>query len=362
MSDIDLEGVIEDSVNDAVSADPEPSVDTSAADTTDVAADTPTDDASTDASSSQVTAPGAQAQDDTVADEFAKRFGLQSQSITGRENRIPYSRVKKITEKAEKDAYDRAKKEFDTGGAPKLVEYETKIKDYEGRLQKVAEFEQLIEHRPQEFMNFLSTLPAYKDFFAYINQLAAQTAQPQGQQVQQQSYLDTSSMPQPDETLSDGSKVYSLAGLAKRDEWLARQIEAKALAAAEARIGQRYAPMQEQFEAEQRRQAAIPVIQKQIAEARQWPHFTDHEADIIEVLKANPNLSLDGAYRQVITTKVLPKLQETRDAQRASILEELKKKPTATAAPSTPVRPGTPTPSGPRSLEDVIAEAVKGLK
>lgn len=363
MANENLETVIEDSINDAASPDPEPvestdstdtAVDAAAAETTEVAADT-------SAESSQAPAPGAaDPGNDEVADEFGKRFGIQGQSITGRENRIPYSRVKKIVERAEKEAADKARKEFEGTSQPKVTEYETKIKDYEGRLQKVAEFEQLIEYRPQEFLNFLSGLPAYKEFFDYINKLAAQPQQAQATPAQE-AYLDPSTMPQPDETLADGSKVYSLAGLAKRDEWLAKQVEARAIKAAEDKIAKRYEPIEQQWQAEQRRQQAIPLIQKQIAEARTWPHFADHEAEIIEVLKADQNITLDGAYRKVLTEKVLPKLQQDREAQRRDILDELKKKPIATAAPTNPIKPAK-TPAGPRSLEDVISEAVQSLK
>jgi len=370
---MDLEGVIEDSINDTLTPsetdttpDSEPVYSQTTSDTDgdsrtkvepEADADTPAQE------SSQVAAPGATitepAQD---ADEFAKRFGLQSQSVTGRENRIPYSRVKKIVARAEQEATAKAKKDLEATPQPKLVEYETKVKDYEDRLGKVAQFEQMIEFQPKEFLNFLSTIPAYKEFFDHINQLA--TAQQQAQPKTEEAYLDPATMPQPDEKLSDGSMVYSLAGLAKRDEWLARQIEAKALAAAEARIAQRYKPMEDQWQAEQRRQQAIPLIQKQIAEARTWPGFVDSEAEIIEALKADPNLTLEAAHRKIVVPKLEAKIQASqpdRNKMRQEILEELKRKPVSTSAPTSQVKPQTPS-AGNRSLEDIIQEAANSLK
>lgn len=357
MSDqIELENVIEDAANDAAAPEPEATdSDVSFSETTEATDGIATTEEATTPESSQAPTPGSQ--DQPVEDDFAKRYGLQPNSVTGRENRIPYSRVKKIVERAEKEAIAKAKKETEGGFTPKFTELEAKVKDYEGRLNQVAQFENMIETRPREFLDLLSTLPAYKEFFAYINQLATQTAQPK----QEEPYLDVSTMPQPDETLPDGSKVYSLAGLAKRDEWVARQVEARAIKAAEDRIAQRYKPIEERFQAEERRQAAIPAIQKQIAEARQWPHFTENEGEIVKLLQADPNLSIEGAYRQIMTTVVLPKLQTSRDEQRKAILEELKKTPKQTAAPSNAVKP-SPEKKGPRSLEDIIKEAAEKLK
>ena len=367
MSDpMDLEGIIEDSVNDATSPDTtteDTTVDTASTESTEVTSDT-TESVVTDApvtESSQVAAPGAPAEQSQESDDFAKRFGLQSQSVTGRENRIPYSRVKKIVARAEQEAIAKAKKDLEGAPQPKLQEFETKVKDYEDRLGKVAQFEQMIEFQPREFLNFLSTLPAYKEFFDYINQLSTGT---QGQPQKEEAYLDPSTMPQPDETLSDGSKVYSLAGLAKRDEWLARPIEVKALAAAEARIAERYKPMEDQWQAEQRRQQAIPIIQKQIAEARQWQGFADSEPEIIEALKADPNLTLEAAYRKVVVPKLEARVaasQPDRNKMRQEILEELKRKPASTATPAAQVKPQTPS-AGRRSLEDIIQDAANSLK
>lgn len=364
MSDqLDLESVIEDSVNDATSTSDETTEDATP-EATDTETET-TEETTTEVTpeTSQVTAPGASTETtEAVEDEFAKRFGIQGQSITGRENRIPYSRVKKIVERAEKEALAKAKKEFEGAPQPKLQEYETKVKDYEDRLGKVAQFEHMIEFQPREFLNFLSGLPAYKEFFEYIQQLSA--GQQQQQTKTEEPYLDVSTMPQPDEKLADGSMVYSLKGLNARDEWVARQVEARAIKAAEDRIAKRYAPMQEAYEQEQRRQQAIPTIQKKISEARQWPGFTENEAEIIEVLRADQNITLEAAYQKVYIPKLqaqMQALQPERDRMRQEVLEELRKKPAATSATTTQTKPGKLA-SGPRSLEDVIREAAETLK
>jgi hypothetical protein len=350
---MDLEGTIEDAVNDSI-ADTSTSVDSPAV--ADNSPDVSTDDAPVADESSAVPSPAsaADAAAEDIADEFAKKFGLQSQSVTGRENRIPYSRVKKIVTKAELEAKTAAQKEFDTQFQPKLQEFETKVKDYEGRLEKVAQFEHILDNDPKQFLNMLSGHPAYKEFFEYVSGLVQGGTK---EEAAPQQYLDNSTMPQPDVTLADGSQVYSLEGLSKRDEWLARQVEDRAVKAAEQRVAQRYAPIEQEWQAQQRIQQTVPIIQKQIAEARTWDRFTDLEPRIIEVLKADPNISLDRAYLKVYQSDVVPKLQTNRDDMRKSILEELKKQPVS-GAPISGTKPN-PAPTGPRSLEQIIADEVQ---
>lgn len=355
MSQIDLTDVIEDSVNDSIA--PDTSTDTSVDTSTDVSADSGADDTSTDVSeSSEVQSPGARTSepDAPEGDDFAKKFGVNANSVTGRENRIPYSRVKKIADRAAQEAKAAAAKEHETKFQPKIAEYEAKVQDYEGRLGRVAQFEQILENDPKTFLNMLSQHPAYKEFFEYVGK-AINT--PAGTPAPEQRYLDDKSMPQPDQQLADGTMVYSLEGLSKRDEWLARQVEEKAVAAAEARMAKRYEPIEKEWQSQQHMAKVVPVIQKQIAEARTWPQFNENEADIVAVLKQDPQISLEGAYRKV----VFPRLQSSRDEMRTSILAELKKQPVTTAAPQNATRP-VHEQTGPRNLEDIVRQAAEDFK
>jgi hypothetical protein len=359
MSDFNLEDTIEDAINDSTVVDETPEVEATADDTTPEVVETAADESTevTDEGDAGVVASPAAAAATAAAkqDDFAKKFGLQSTSVTGRENRIPYSRVKKIVERAEKEATTKVKAEVEATFAPRLAEFETKVRDYEGRLSQVAEFEQILENDPPRFLDMLSKVPAYKEFFDYIGSLVGG----QGQQpAQQQSYLDASSMPQPDETLPDGTRVYSLEGLNKRDEWLARQVEERTLKAAEDRITKRYAPIEEQWQMQRRIEEAKPVIERQIAEARTWPQFNENEPAIVEALKADQSLTLQAAYMKV----VMPKLASSRDDMRKSVLDELAKKPVATAAPTRATRSNPVASTGKRDLEDIIREAASGLK
>lgn len=294
------------------------------------------------------------------ADDFDKRFGLSAQSQSGRENRIPYSRVKKITEKAIADA----KKEFEAFVPPtKFSELETKLKslepkvsDYEERLTKVAEFEQIMISDPDRFVGLLKQIPVWQEYFS---KLAQPTPTPAQTPVE-----PTDDMPQPDTLLSDGSKVYSMEGLKALMTWNSKQAEDRAYK----RIEEQYGPIRQSYNEYQRAQAIAPQVQNQIAEARKWKLFNESEADIVVALQKNPNWSLERAYQEVVLPKLdaekakeLDALKTDREKLRAEILKELKTAPRSTSATSAQGKVVAPAGGGKRSLEDVIADSVKGL-
>ena len=335
-------------------------VDDAALDTTTLDAGTDVDTTQTDVSPDQVASPGADAVDPAVdpaqQDDFEKEWGIPARSITGRENRVPHTRVREMVTKADKKGYERALKEYEGKSAPQLTEFQTKVKDYEGRLEKVAQFEHVLENDPKTFLQLLSQIPAYKEFFDYVGQLAkGAAAQPQGPA---KPTLDHSDMPQPDQVLSDGSKVYSLEGLAQRDEWLARKIEERAVRQAEERFGQRLQPIEQERQQAQRYQQTVQVIERQISDARTWPNFTELEPKIVQILKADPQISLERAYVKAYQDEVVPRHVTDRNKMRTDILAELRQKPVASSGPSGQVRPGAAQ-QGNRSMDQVIMDALK---
>jgi hypothetical protein len=348
----DLNEIIENAVTDAETT-PEPTTpDTNLETTPEVVAspeapEAPSEPIVEETTTSEVSSPGnrdAAGKFLPKGDEFEKKFGVKATSEGGRENRIPYSRVKKIALNAEKEGKTAAEATF----APKIKEYETKITDYEGRLTKVAEFEDILMNKADVFLQMLSQIPAYKPFF---DKLAAQSAAPEAQAAPQAVPDD---MPQPNQELSDGTKVYDLDGLKALNAWNRAQARKEVMEEVE----KRYAPMENQWQANQKLQAIIPQVQKQIDEARTWPLFNDSEPEIIKALQADGSLTLERAYQKV----VMPKLQADRTKMREEILKEVRQAPRSTSAPSTPAKSTPDTSTGPRTLEDVIADSVAGLK
>lgn len=337
---------VEDAQPDPVEAAPEATPDPAAADAT-----------------SQVASPAAkvEAKPAEAEDEFAKRHGISAQGAFGKENRIPYSRVKKITANAEKaveDKWTAEKSKWDK----ELTDYKTKVTDFETKFKNVAEFEKVMVNDKLKFLQLLTNIPGYREIFERMAGGAPQRqAQPQAEAETEQD-----PRPGPDRELADGTRVYSDEGLDKLFQWNQRQ----AIRQAEALVSKKFAPMASEYERLSRErqvreyyEAQIPKVQKQIEDARKWPLFNENEAKIVEALAANQSLSLDGAYRQV----VLPQLQDqatkqpSREEIRAELLKELQKAPVSTSASVAQTKPVVHKP-GSRSMEAIIEEAIRPLK
>lgn len=353
----DLNDIIEDSITDAELPPPDASAEPLEASTE------PSDPIVEDSPSIAVPTPAERAEEaaKTPQDDFDKKFGLSAQSSSGRENRIPYSRVKKITEKAVNDAKTDWSKDLTASHVPvsKFQEVETKLKDYEGRWSQVAEFEKFMATDQLGFLKRLYTQPGYKEIF---DQLAAGPAQQQAP-VQAPAPVEED-FPQPDQQLSDGSKVYSMEGLKALREWDRKQVATAVLKEVETR----YAPLEQDYKAYQQTQAVIPQVQRQIEEARTWPLFNESEGDIVKSLQANPSFTLERAYQVVVFPKMKAEQERlageakvSKETMRAELLKELKQAPRSTAAAGGPTRPA-PAPTGPRSIEDVIADSIKSLQ
>lgn len=341
----DLTTVIEDSLTDATL--PEETVETTPIEE---ATSTPTETESvapeasnepTEATSDAVPSPAAKPE----PDDFEKKFGIPASSSSGRENRIPYSRVKKITEKAVTDAKTDWSKSLETTHVPveRYQEIEAKVKDYEGRLTKVAEFENIMMNDQARFLEMLAGIPAYRQIFSQLVQ---------GQTQPQQNAPVQDDMPQPDTRLSDGSMVYSMEGLKALNAWNRAQARKEVLD----EVGKRFGPIENEWKAQQRIQAVLPAVQSQIETARKWPLFNENEGDIVKALQENEKLSLEGAYNKV----VVPKLIANRNKIREDVLAELKKAPVrSTSVPSGQTKASPVASRESRSLEDIIAGSLK---
>jgi hypothetical protein len=346
----DLTTIIEDSITDAIlPADPTgDSTPSDILDSTPVVESAPEAVVAPTAPTTEVSSPAAPK---APADDFDKRYGLVQNSPTGKENRIPYSRVKKIADNAVKDAKTSWQKDLETGYVPaaKFKELDTQVKTYQ---TQIADYEKVMVNEPVRFLQTLAQMPQYAAIF---ERLQAQ-AQPEAPAA---SVPDD--MPQPDQELSDGSFVYSMEGVKALNAWNRAQAKKETMTEVESRIKAieaRYSGMEKDYNQHQTVQAILPKVEQQIADARTWPLFNESEAEIVKVLADNPKVNLERAYQQV----VFPKLQANRDKMRADILREVKQAPRATSAPSSATRSNPVAPTGNRSLEDIIADSIKGLR
>lgn len=382
---VDLEDVIADSVNDAQIEDSEPATDAVTDDTPveETPAESTTSEeaepATEEATSQEVPSPAA-GKEETIADEFEKLAG-PSTGFGGRENRIPYSRVKKITEKAVSEVAEAAlgrklnagEKALDVvkSHVAQIPELTTKVTDYEKRLETVGQFEDVMANDPQRFLTMLSKIPAYGEFFQFVNHAYDVLSKQQGQEapaatVQEQAAQNVAAgMPEPDEELADGSKVYSIEGLQKVLDWKAaqvvQQVESRLTKQFEEKnkaLEQRYTPMEQEWRERRRLEAARPYVEKKLAEAKTWPLFNENEDGITDYLVKNPKATLEEAYRSV----VFPKLLAERSQVKKDVIKEMQTAPTSTSVPNRAATKPVAPKAGPKTLEDVIREQVATLK
>ena len=264
-----------------------------------------------------------------VADPKDDEIG-PSHDKYGRENRIPHSRVNTMLTKREAKVTERLKAEYE----PKLQEV-TSLKD------KLASFESV----EALFLNPAAFIAKLRDTDGYRELLS----QPAAATVAQTEESDEFTEPMP----TPGNTQESLQQLL---DWTAR----RAVFMAEKKITARYKPIEDERkqrdQAEAARQAMMPRVQADIAEARTWEGFKTYEKDIIAELQRDRRLSLSGAYQRI----VIPKLKGDEAAMRTKLLAEIAGTPTATAtAPTATPKKAVATKSGPRDTADVIRESLR---
>lgn len=270
-------------------------------------------------------------------------------------NKIPQVRVKVMVAKAVEKAV-----------AAKDTEYGEKIKTYEAQTARAQDLDRLVDTDPDRFMRELAEHnPAYK---AYIKGGApAAPAAPVDEP-----------MPPPDGQYPDGTPGYTVEGQKKLEDWRIQQAENRAVA----RMEKKYGWIDEQKKAHDVREAQIPVIRSQIADARKnWEDFETHSDAILAELRRDseeaatnrrdPQLTLHDAYRIVMGrnrkterethAKELEKLKIDRNKMREEIVAELNGRPRSTATtPAAPVaRPDAAADDANKSTRDVIRDAIR---
>lgn len=281
-------------------------------------------------------------------DEFAKEHGIKAKDSAGRENRIPYSAVKRINENAVKKA-TAALTETHTAT---LAEHTGKITEYETRLQRVAEVETMMFEDQARFVEILRTLPGYAELLGPAKPAEA----PLG---------DTP--PPPD---VDGG--YTPEGLQKLLDWHTKKAAQTAAAQAEERIAKRYAPIEKEHK--QREQDAAfeaemgPKIHAQLAYAREnWLGYAENEAEIQKAYLADKKLTLEAAWSKVMKPLLAgekEKLTTDRAKIRAEVLAEIAAAPAGTsvvpgAAPTQAARVPAVDPNKPVDLEEIIRQSIR---
>jgi len=187
-------------------------------------------------------------------------------------------------------------------------------------------------------------------------------------------------MPEPDGQMPDGTPAYTPVGFRKVQEWQKRQTKNEVMAA----VKEQYGWVDEAKKAHDTRQAEIPRVRSQIADARKnWEDFEPNVDAILAELQADsqaaeragrePQLTLHDAYRIVIGrvrkaerdkhAKELETLKTDRNKMREDVLKELNQRPHSTATvPTTPVARTDAADDNAKDTKDLIRDSIARLR
>lgn len=217
---------------------------------------------------------------------------------------------------------------------------------------------------PKTALAELATI--YPQYSAFLEQKAAQAAAPENDPE-----------PQPDFDLGNGNFTYTVAGLAKREAWMRRQMKREIAAD----MDERFKPIAEREKAEKQRADEAKWQEQlqarsasQMEEAQTWPLFgklsadgalTEFQTAVLAELQKDteaataagrkPTLSLEGAYIRASNKRI----SEDENTKRARILDEINKAPKSSALSR---QGGDTTKTGLRNTKDVVRETIARLE
>jgi hypothetical protein len=229
-------------------------------------------------------------------------------------NRLPYDRVKAIFKNQQKKLTDAHTAEVST---------------YQQQLQNVAELNRIVATEPERFIEILKDkYPAYRNYFVA----------PNGANVSTQSTTTADAgmpqKPQPTVELPNGQMTYDADGFEKLAEWKTQVKE--------------YEAQQKAKREEAVIQSAHTIVTQQLADVATWEGMTEENQKLMgAAMKADPNLSLEGAYRKI----VVPKLKVDKNKLREELLAEIQNQPHSTSIAANPTRVGQ---DGEVSLDDKL--------
>ncbi len=284
-------------------------------------------------------------------DELTKELealGLKEPKEGERENRLPFKRVKKITENYGKKVAAKYEAE--------LAPLKTEVEGLRQVKTNVASVDRLIATDADRYITMLAGIhPEYKKFLTGGKVEGAKL--PENKAV-----TDLGPRPAADVQFEDKSMGYSPEQHDKLLDWVAAKARAEAVADTKAELDKRFKPMDDEREAREaynKRVEGVRSEANQIREAYGADVVKKFETQIVEHMKKNPTMTATRAAREVI----IPALQADRNKIRTEVLVETgERKAAAAKTPASASSKKAVAGDGPRSLEDVVREAVATIK
>lgn len=252
---------------------------------------------------------------------------------------VEYPRFYEINEK-----YKAASKELESYGWAKGVDPKL--------AQSAIQLLTRAQGNPLAFTEELETLRDHPQFGPQLRSWAARTLGFRNQPRQDAPVEDV--MPEPDLIFEDGRKAYSAEALAKRDQFLQRQWDAK--------IDEKISPLATKHAATEKYvadQVMDSIRTKATADAKtdidtlsqQYPQFNEHKQEVADVMEANPTFTLKQAWAQVFIDKVGPKLA---GQQAATVKQKVQ------AGSANPARPSGATKTVPEGFKAHLEQLLTG--
>lgn len=258
-----------------------------------------------------------------VQDEIDKLLaaeGIQPRGM-GRENRIPYSRTKKIIENAQKAWQKTAEEKWGTERQAHT--------ELQGRVQNYERQEQVASQDPDRYIALLASVdPRYQKFLGAVGKTADTTTP----------VADNDPEPQPQKD-EQGNPFFTAEGWRDWQAWTRRQAAKEAEAAIEKKYGTTLKTVQSREQARATYEAQRPVVEAQTNRLIETYGAElvnkNQDAIIAEMEKAaaaRSPLTLAEAAAKVL----LPLIRKDEATIRAKVFDELNKRPAAArgAAPA----------------------------
>lgn len=289
---------------------------------------------------------------DEIEQELAGH-GIKPPMEGQRENRIPYSRVRKILENARKKESDKYATQF--------KEHTDKLTKAEERARLADQYDQMIDGDEVQFLTRLAQVrPKYARFLQQqaekVEAVAAESADDQE--------------PAPDYKFEDGSLGYTAEGYRRHNAWLERSAVRKAEAAIEKKYGATIKSIQDRDAIAAQNQRSHQAVQLQYNNAQaawgqmfvdDWKAADQGKSEVLKYMGEHKGTSMADACAAVFLPKVRAEAEAAKAKARTEVMDELNKRPAAAnTAPAGQSQ--TAEKSGPRTTEDIIREQIARLK
>jgi hypothetical protein len=285
-----------------------------------------------------------------------KGYGIDWSNHVQQDNRMPYSRHRKVLAKTVRQVHAKVQELLGTHTG-KLTAAEARLKNFEAA-------DTLVQTDPERYINVLAAM--YPEQYGRFTHQS--DARPDAANDAATRAATTESIPRPDVQFEDGSVGYSPEQQDRRELWLVNKAKTDALAEVTELFSKRFAPLEDRLKAEQAHAEYAPRVKAQLdhavatwGEAFTAEYQKGNASEIIQVLHKADAAGIPLTFEAACTQVLLPRLQHAnvadREKMRTELLGELSKRPGAArlSAPSA-TKPDVSDTN--RTTQDIVREAM----